>query len=110
MGATAKQRFRGLSGPGRPPRCFASTGETMSEACQRLGVTEVALRWRLRNWGEEAALNTQKHQTSGPKVIALFGTEPRYIPTLPAVKKRVTCRTNGRSEEHTSELQSPCKL
>lgn len=82
-------------GPGIAPRRFASTGETMREALARLDITEPALRWRLREWGEEAALSSAKRGANRPKVVKLRGTEPRYIPTLPAVKKRVTIQTNG---------------
>src|SRR5688500_19121133 len=39
-------------------------------------------------------------ETSGPSNNQAGGFSPRVAPTVPA----------GRSEEHTSELQSPCNL
>src|SRR2546426_8419910 len=47
----------------------------------------------------------QLHARSGHALHARIGKTP-----LPDAQKRRTARTTPRSEEHTSELQSPCNL
>ena len=56
MSATAKQRFNGLPGPGREGRKLAN-GETVREAAERIGITEAAVRYRLRTMGLDKALS-----------------------------------------------------
>lgn len=70
----------GLPGPGRTPRRFASTGETLCEAAKRLGVAGNTILQRLSHgWSEQQALTLPKGssvKTRGIPKGQLLGARP----------------------------------
>ena len=56
MTATAQQRFNGLPGPGREAKPLPN-GETVRDVAERIGITEVAVRHRLKSMDFEKAIS-----------------------------------------------------
>src|SRR5256885_6879660 len=86
-----------------PPSC-----QRPSRACAFL--TLASLRQRHCGSGPELSpANCQASTTSSPRLLVpmMCGHSSRRRPSY---RQTTCCNKRGRSEEHTSELQSPCNL
>src|SRR5256885_3312216 len=94
----------------RPPRStlfpYTTLFRSMERIASRAGASKVSLykRWPSR---AELVVAALRHQRREPEQAPDTGSLREDVLTL---LRRAAARLDGRSEEHTSELQSPCNL